>query len=105
MNKGSFALIVFIVGAALSCASAGEVDPRDAARRASERNQTAVFRHLLPALRSVGGVGRLYYRAACWTDRGDGILFPPLHAKLPATNDSGTAAVRAVLRGDKQVGV
>jgi hypothetical protein len=71
----------------------------------SDRNWHHFLQHLAPVLKSTGGVGRLYYRADCWTERGDGILFPWLELGAPAQSKTGLAAIQDIFRKEKRVTV
>jgi hypothetical protein len=89
--------------AGLQCVSGQDV--RSERNNVSERNWHNFLQYLAPALKSTGRVGRLYYRADCWTERGDGILFPWLELVTPAESKTGLAAIQDIFRKEKQVTV
>jgi len=80
-------------------------DVRSERNNISERNWRNFLQYLAPVLKSPGGVGRVYYRAECWTERGDGILFPQLDLEAPAQSKTGLAAIQDIFKKEKQVTV
>lgn len=89
--------------AGLQCVNGRDV--RSERNNVSERNWNNFLQYIAPVLKSSGGVGRFYYRADCWTERGDGILFPWLELVAPAKSKTGLAAIRDIFRKEKQVTV
>ena len=89
--------------ASLHCVSGQDV--RSERNNVSQRNWNNFLQYLAPVLKSTGGVGRLYYRADCWTERGDGILFPWLELATPAQSTTGLAAIQDIFRKEKRVTV
>jgi hypothetical protein len=80
-------------------------DIRSERNNVSQRNWDHFLQYLAPELKSTGGVGRLYYRAECWTERGDGILFPWLELEAPDKSKTGLAALKDIFRKESQVTV
>lgn len=80
-------------------------DLRSEMGNATERNRERFPQYLKPVLKSAGGAGRLYYRADCWTKRGDGILFPRPELEAPSKSKTGLAAIQDVRRKNRQVTV
>jgi hypothetical protein len=80
-------------------------DIRSERNNVSQRNWDHFLQYLAPELKSAGGVGRLYYRGDCWTERGDGILFPRLDLQAPAKSKTGLAAIQDIFRKERQVTV
>ena len=103
MKRFRFLLITIALIASLGCASGQDV--RSERNNESERNWDNFLQYLQPVLKSAGGVGRLYYHADCWTERGDGILFPRLGLVGPAKSKNGLAAIQDIFRREKQVSV
>jgi hypothetical protein len=103
MKRRRFQLMMIALIASLHGVS-GQ-DARSDPSNVSNRNWHHFLQYLAPVLKSAGGVGRLYYRADCWTERGDGILFPWLELVAPAKSKTGLAAIQDMFRKEKQVKV
>ena len=103
MKRRTFQLITIALIAGLQCVSGQDV--RSERNNVSERNWDNFLKCFEPVLKSAGGVGRLYYRADCWTERGDGILFPRLELEAPAKSKTGLAAIQDIFRKERQVTV
>lgn len=103
MKWRRFQLMMIALIASLHCVSGQDV--RSERNNVSERNWHHFLQYLAPVLKSAGGVGRLYYRADCWTERGDGILFPWLELVAPAKSKTGLTAIQDIFRKEKQVTV
>lgn len=103
MKWRRFQLMMIALIASLHCVSGQDV--RSERNNVSKRNWNNFLQYLAPVLKSTGGVGRLYYRADCWTERGDGILFPWLELVAPAKSKTGLAAIQDMFRKEKRVTV
>jgi len=103
MKGRRFQILAITLIAGSQCVSGQDV--RSERNNVSKRNWHHFLQYLAPVLKSAGGVGRLYYRADCWTERGDGILFPWLELVAPAKSKTGLAAIQDIFRKDKQVTV
>jgi hypothetical protein len=103
MKRFRFVLVTIALIVSLGCASGQDV--RSEHINVSERNWDSLRQYLVPALKSAGGVGRLYYRADCLTERGDGILFPRLGLVNPAKSRNGLVAIQGIFRKERQVSV
>jgi len=77
--------------------------PREEQDTLSARNERAVLKYLRPALRSVGGAGRLSYLAPCYGNDGDPVPFPTVNVQVPTKGKTGLAAVREMFKNDKEV--
>jgi hypothetical protein len=92
------------LGAAMSgLCFANALDRRSETQELSDRNWHDFLTYFEPALKSSGGIGRLYYRGDCWTEFGEGISFPHLELERPSQSTVGHAALQAVFRKEKQV--
>jgi len=103
MKKARFQLLAITLIASLQSVSGQDL--RGEKNFISERNRHQFLQYLIPVLRAAGGVGRLYYRTDCWTEDGDGILFPQLELEAPAQTQTGSAAIRDIFRNERQVTV
>jgi hypothetical protein len=101
MNTRRFQPIIIALIASIHCVSGQDV--RSERNNVSKRNWHNFLQYVAPALKSTGSVGRLYYHSDCWTERGDGILFPGLKLVAPAKSKTGLAAIQDIFRNEKQV--
>ena len=101
MKQNRFHLIAIAFIAGLQCV--GGQDVRSERSNISQLNWNNFLKYFEPALKSAGGVGRLYYRGDCWTERGDGILFPRLDLEALVESKSGIAAIQDLFKNTKQV--
>lgn len=99
MINRRFQLVVITLIASSMCV-VGE-DLRPGRRIASESNWNRFLQYVEPAVKSAGGIGRLYYHADCWTSRGDDIFFPSLKLELPTRPENGLAALRDIFRQER----
>lgn len=70
---------------------------------ASQRNEDAVFKYLLPVANSCRKPVRVYYRMVC--SNGKPAEFPSVAAQPPEKGKTGFAAVRDIFAKDKNVSV
>lgn len=73
---------------------------------AGVRNEYAVLKYLVPALRQAGKVGRIYYAASCPLDEGYPYYpypFPKLNVQPPSKDVSGLTAVREMFQDDPSI--
>jgi hypothetical protein len=71
----------------------------------SDHNLDTFLEYVEPVLKTAGGAARLYFRTSCWTGSGDGIMFPQLRLDTPAQAKTGLAAIRDILRKEKEVNI
>lgn len=75
-------------------------------RAESERNRDLVLRYLLPAFKSSGTGGRIYYAAACEpTDRIAPFRFPKIGVEAPTAPGIDLPTIRQMFRNDPSVKV
>jgi hypothetical protein len=99
MNFCKIWLIVVLLGGGVGCVKATAQE----GRLTDERNKENLLRYLRPALRSAGGIGRLYYSTACSAKDGYPIPFPRVELQLPSKRKGGLAAVREIFGTNKEV--
>lgn len=98
--RASFARLL-LVGIFGYVASIPSVVAEDGSRT-DERNKQAVFRHLRPVLKPVGGAARLYLFTSC-EGRQSPLRFPRMKVQAASKGNVGLSGVREVFQNDKQV--
>jgi hypothetical protein len=68
-------------------------------------NEKAVLSQLRPVLEHGGKVGRIYYHGSCLQDANLGIAFRQLTVRPAPVGESGVAALKTMLRDEKNISV
>jgi hypothetical protein len=69
------------------------------------KNENEILKYLLPALKSSGKAGRIYYLATCQPDDKYPIPFPQIRVQPPSRSKAGLAAIREIFQNEKNVRV